>query len=193
MRKNRLVSVFAIAFAGVLLTGGCVSASAQVARTAAATAVRTLAVAGGKANIMIYAINSDGPHFRTIVTGAVGDYGPAVSVYPNGKIDPEHNSEMKLKLAHGSFRLRIAALDKKFVKAASHDPTYPGTCSTFVKVTSTTPIVAGSGTGSYRGISGSFQVTATADEVHPRPCHPAGGFLWQVIVLTGAGTVSFRG
>lgn len=191
MRKNRLMSVFAIAFAGVLLTGGSVSATARAARTAAATTARTLAAAGGKANIMVYTINSDGAHFRAIVTGAVGDYGPGETVYPDGKIDPEHNSEMKLSLARGSFRISIATLDKRFVKAVEHEPTYPRTCSTFARTTATTPIVAGSGTGSYRGISGSFRVAITANEVQPKPCHPATGFLWQVIVLTGTGTVSF--
>jgi hypothetical protein len=33
-------------------------------------------------------------------------------------------------------------------------------------------------------------VTATADEVNPKPCTASTGFLWQVIVLSGTGTVS---
>jgi len=101
MRKNRLMSVFAIAFAGVLLTGGCVSATAQAARTATATTARTLAAAGSKANIMVYSINSDGPYFRAILTGAAGDYGPAVTVYPDGKIDPSGAGRQAASQARG--------------------------------------------------------------------------------------------
>ena len=57
---------------------------------------------------MVYSINSDGPDFRAVVTGAVGDYGPAVTVHPDGTVDPSHSSELELKLTAGSFRLSIA-------------------------------------------------------------------------------------
>jgi len=179
MRRNWFVSMLGVAACGVLLAGG-----------GAAAAAKGPAATGSKANILIYSINSDGPHFRAVVTGAVGDYGPAVTIYPDGQIDPMHNSEIELKLAHGSFRLAIGALDKKFVKAASHEPTYPRTCSSFFHVTAAMPVIKGSGTGAYRGITGSFQVTATLNEVNPKPCAASTRFLWQVITLAGAGTVS---
>ena len=94
MRRNWFVSMLGVAACGVLLAGG-----------GAAAAAKGPAATGSKANILIYSINSDGPHFRAVVTGAVGDYGPAVTIYPDGQIDPMHNSEIELKLAHGSFRL----------------------------------------------------------------------------------------
>jgi hypothetical protein len=54
------------------------------------------------------------------------------------------------------------------------------------------PVVAGSGTGAYRGISGSFTVTVTIDEVDVKPvCNGTGAFLAQVILIAGPGTVSF--
>src|SRR5215472_5643146 len=165
MRRNRLVSVLAIAFA-VLATGA-----------GAAAAASAPAAAGGTANIMIYAVNTDGAYWHAIMSGVSGDYGPAVSIYPNGKVDTAHNSEMELRLTHGSFRLSIAALDKKFVKAAAHEPVYPKTCTDLVSVTGTTPIVAGSGTGAYRGIRGSFPVTLTLNEVEASPCQPSPGAL----------------
>jgi hypothetical protein len=40
--------------------------------------------AGGTANIVLYSVNSDGPDFRAVVTGAIGDYGPAVTVRHGG-------------------------------------------------------------------------------------------------------------
>jgi len=122
----------------------------------------------------------------------IGDYGPAISVYPDGKVDPAHNSEMELRLTRGSFRLSIAALDKAFVKATSREPIYPKTCTDLISVTGTTPIVAGSGTGAYRGIRGSFPVTLTLNEVEARPCQPSpGAFRAQLITVAGSGTISF--
>jgi hypothetical protein len=172
MHRNRSAVVFsATVLASVLAMAGCASAapetsvteSAAAGGTSAASTARTMAAAGGSANIMVYSINSDGPYLRAVVTGAVGDYGPAVTVYPDGKVDP----------------------------ATSHEPIYPRTCSDFINFTAAAPIVAGSGTGSYRGISGSFHLTVTDDEINPKPCQPVTAFRWQVIVLAGPGTVSF--
>jgi hypothetical protein len=188
MRKNRLVSLLTLAACGVLLTGGCVSAA-----TKAPAAARAAAATGGNANIMIYGVNTDGAYFRAIVSGAIGDYGPAVSIYPDGKIDPEHNNEIELRLTRGSFRLSIAALTKAFVKATSHEPIYPKTCTDLISVTGTIPIVAGSGTGAYRGIRGSFPVTITLNEVEASPCMPnsPSAFRAQLITVAGSGTISF--
>ena len=192
MLRNGFVAVLAIAaFAGVLVTGGCVSAATKPP-AAAASMARAAAATDGMANIMIYAVNTDGAYWHAIVSGVIGDYGPAVSIYPDGKIDPAHNSELELRLAHGSFRLSIAALDKAFVKATSHEPIYPKTCTDLISVTATTPIVAGSGTGAYRGIRGSFPVTITLNEVEARPCRPSpGAFRAQLITVAGSGSLSF--
>jgi hypothetical protein len=110
----------------------------------------------------------------------------------DGQVDPAPNSELDLRLTHGSFRLSIAALDKKFVKAAAHEPVYPKTCTDLVTVTGATPIVAGSGTGAYRGVRGSFPVTLTLNEVEARPCQPSpGAFRAQLITVAGSGTIWF--
>lgn len=141
---------------------------------------------------MVYGVNTDGAYWHAIVSGVIGDYGPAVSLYPNGQIDPAHDSELELRLTHGSFRLSIAALVKAFVKAAAHEPIYPKTCSDVISVTGTAPIVAGSGTGAYKGIRGSFPVTLTLNEVEARPCQPSPGvFHAQLITVAGSGTISF--
>ena len=192
MHRNRVAAMLAIAvFAGALVAAGCVSAATKPA-TAAPASGRAAAATGGTSNIMIYAVNTDGAYWHAIMSGVIGDYGPAVSIYPNGKVDPAYNSEMELRLTHGSFRLSITALDKKFVKAAAHEPVYPRTCSDLVSVTGTTPIVAGSGTGAYRGIRGSFPVTLTLNEVEARPCHSSpGAFRAQLITVTGSGTIWF--
>jgi hypothetical protein len=194
MRRNRLVSVLAIAaFASALVTGGYALAAARAPAAVATASARAAAATGGTANIMIYGVNTDGAYFHAIVSGVIGDYGPAVSIYRDGKVDPEHNSEMKLRLTHGSFRLRIAAIDKAFVEAASHEPIYPKTCSDLISVTRTIPVVTGSGTGAYRGIRGSFRVTLAGNEVEARPCLPNGpsASRAQLITAAGSGTISF--
>ena len=193
MLRNRFVSMLAIAaFAGVLVTAGCVSAAAKPPAAADTASGRAAAATGGKANLMIYGVNTDGAYWHAIISGVIGDYGLAVSVYPDGKVDPAHNSEMKLLLTHGSFQLSIAALDKAFVKAGSHAPIYPKTCTDLISVTGTTPIVAGSGSGAYRGIRGGFPVTLTLNEVEARPCEPSpGAFRAQLITVAGSGTISF--
>jgi hypothetical protein len=193
MLRNRFVSVLAIAaFAGVLVPAGCVSAATKPPAAAATSSVRVAAATGGMANIVIYSVNTDGAYWHAIVSGVVGDYGSAVSIYPDGKVDPAHNSEMQLRLTHGSFRLSIAAIDKAFVKATSHAPIYPKTCTDLISVTGTTPIVAGSGTGAYRGIRGGFPVTLTLNEVEAKPCQPTpGAFRAQLITVAGSGTISF--
>jgi hypothetical protein len=181
------------AVAGALVTGGCVSAATKPPAAVAASAWAAAAT-GGTANIMIYGANSDGAYWHAIVSGVIGDYGPAVSIDPKGQVDPAHNSELDLRLTHGSFWLSIAALDKKFVKAAAHEPVYPKTCTDLVSVTGTTPIVAGSGTGAYHGIRGSFPVTLTLNEVEARPCQPSpGAFRAQLITVAGSGTIWFSG
>jgi len=162
------------------------------AATTAPTAATAAAAAGGKANIMIYGVNTDGAYWHAIVSGVIGDYGPAVSIYPDGHVDPAHSSELALRPAHGSFRLGIAALDKKFATAATREPIYPKTCTDLVSVTGSIPIVAGSGTGAYRGITGGFPVTLTLNEVEARPCQPSlGAFRAQLITVAGSGTIAF--
>lgn len=178
-----------------LAIAGCSSASAAPHRasgpgsTSSSTSSSTFSSAS-TTNILLYNINSDGPYYRALLTGAIADFGPAVAVYPDGKVDQGHNSEMELKLSRGTFRLNIAGLEKQFFALAmQHYPTYPATCSVFDSLTIPVPIVAGSGTGAYRGITGTFTITVTAEEDLYRPCKSPTKS-WEVILLTGQGTVS---
>jgi hypothetical protein len=185
MLRNRPAALFgATVLAGALAATGCAASAATNGAASPATAAKD------NAHLMVYSINSDGPDFRAIVTGAIGDYGPAVTVFPNGKVDPSHTHDLELKLTRGSFKLSITELDKKFVAVTSHEPIYPGTCSDYMTASAPMAIVPGSGTGAYRGISGRFSVTITGDEVERSPCRTAQPFRWQALVLRGPGTVS---
>ncbi len=186
MLRNHPAAVFGTTvLAGALAVTGCAPSAAS---TAAASP--TAATAADTAHLMVYSINSDGPDLRAIVTGAIGDYGPAVTVFPNGKVDPSHTHDLELKLTHGSFKLSLTELDKKFVAVTSHEPIYPRTCSDYMTASAPMAIVPGSGTGAYRGISGRFAVTITGDEVEKKPCQPTGAIQWQALVLRGPGRVS---
>jgi hypothetical protein len=186
--------ISAAVLAGALMMAGCAGETNTGATNTGATntGITNTGAARSHADVMVYSINSDGPDFRAIVTGAVGDYGPAVTVHPDGQVDPEHTSDVRLELTHGSFWLSIANIDKQIMNAYRHWPANASTCSGSISVTAAAPIVAGSGTGSYRGISGGFNLRVTIDEVDVKPvCDGTSRFLSQVILMTGSGTVSF--
>ena len=186
MRSTRLALALALALAVAI--AGCGSAASATA--ASTTTTPTTPPLSRNTHITLYSINSDGPRFQAIVTGAVGDHGQAVSVYPDGRVDPQHDSDLSLRLTRGSFLLNGAALDKRVVTALRHWRGNPATCSGSATVTAAAPIVAGSGIGAYRGISGSFTLTATVDEIDAKAgCTATGTFIAQVIVITGTGTV----
>ena len=188
MRGTRFASMSAVVAAGMLFAAACASA-ATVAPAAGRQASGGPAVSG-PVHFSGVSLNSDGPDFTVVLTGAVGDYGPAVTVFPNGKVDPDHKHQISLRLKKGSFRLHLAQLDKAIVAATSRWST-DRTCSFHAIVTAPTPVVAGSGTGLYKGIKGSLTMTVTIDEVDIKPC-PGGTskFLSQNIFLVGSGTVS---
>jgi hypothetical protein len=181
------------AAAGAARSGPTPGDSAHGETTPAAAAQG--GTAAGPAHFTDYSVDSDGPASAVIVTGAVGDYGHAVFVHPDGKTDPEHTGELELRLSHGTFRLQTAALDHAIAAAFGHWPGSPRTCSGHITVSAEVPVLPGSGTGAYRGITGAFAASATVDEVdRPGPgCQTAtGAFLSQVIVITGTGTVTVR-
>jgi hypothetical protein len=110
--------------------------------------------------------------------------------------NPEHSSQMNLALTQGSFRIVIGSLHAKLVKALSHATYNLRTCSGNVSVTGAAPVVAGSGTRAYKGISGTFTLTIAVNEVDAKQpgCQPFSGnpLLAETIFIAGSGTVSFR-
>lgn len=174
----------------------CAPANATHTHTSAHTSPQPAVAAAqghGTANIDIYSINSDGANFRAVLSGSIGDYGPAVAIHPDGKVDPEHNSELELNLTRGTFRLNIAQLDHEFVQHLAHYPDYPATCSEYVNFTARVPVVAGSGTGSYKGITGDFTLAMTGNETLTSPGSCTKGpwtRRWEILILAGSGAVT---
>jgi hypothetical protein len=198
MRTKHAVPAAIVGAALALAGCGTAAAAHQPAQTSAQVPANpAVANVRGTTNIVIYSVNSDGPYFRAVLSGSIGDYGPAVAVYPDGKVDPEHDSELQLDLSRGTLRLNIAKLDQEFSRAIMPYPRYPATCSAYVSFTTRVPVVAGSGTGSYRGITGDFTLGVTADEALAgagsgagEPCTQVQRRLWEIIILGGPGTVS---
>jgi hypothetical protein len=193
MRRMHVVAAtIAVALTTVLTIGGC-SASAGPkphggtgAASTAATLTGTPAI-GGAVRLTAYTDN-DGPNATVVLTGAIGDFGTAVSVNSNGTPDAEHTSQWDLRLAHGSFRLAIADLDHHFVAAMRTFPPHRASCSGTVTVSAPAAIVANSGTGAYHGIAGTFALTLELDEVDTGAgCATFGA---QSIVISGNATVT---
>lgn len=199
MHRKRIVSMFAFAACGVLLTGGGVAAAINAPPVRAGAGLPAVSAAtrtptrGGTVFFTLYQ-NDDLPGATVVLSGAIGDFGAAITVLPSGKVDPEHSSQLKLALSQGSFRIVIGALHAKLLDALNHATYNLKTCSGHVAVTGAAPVVAGSGTGAYKGISGSFRLTLTGNEVDAKPgCQPFSGsaLLAQTIFIAGSGAVSF--
>jgi hypothetical protein len=190
MRVKGLASVSAVALGGTLLAAGCTSSPPSHPSAPGSPSAARAGTRGGAVRLLDYS-GDDGAESTVILTGAIGDYGRALSVTADGKADPEHRGDLRLTLAHGSFRIGVSGLDKKLVSAFSHFPSDTATCSGTVSVSGPAPIVAGSGTGAYRGISGRFTLTATIAEVDAtQKCGPSSPFLRQAVINSGPGTVS---
>ena len=187
--KNTRFAI-ATALAAALTLAGCAAAAASATAAASGTAAGNAVPLSGLTHVVAYSINTDNPVLTSVVSGAIGDYGPAEEISPGSTGASAHGGELELKLTHGTFGLNIADIDTKFTEATSHEPVFPRTCSTYVTVSDAVPIVPGSGTGAYRGIAGTFAMTLTLNEVHDRPCTTSQTLLRQVIVLSGAGKIT---
>ena len=182
----------ATALAGALTLVGCMAAATSSTAATSGTKANSGKPASppGLTHVTAYSINTDNPILASVVSGAIGDYGPAQEVSPGSTGVSAHGGELELKLTRGTFRLNVADIDKKFIEGTSHEPVFPRTCSTYVSVSDAVPIVPGSGTGAYRGIAGTFAMTLTLNEVHDSPCTTSLSILRQVIVLSGAGNIT---
>jgi hypothetical protein len=140
------------------------------------------ATSKGPIHVTVFAVNTDGPKFVAIISGAIADYGSAVA---NGK-----STELTLHLAKGKFSLNVAKLDAKLVSETAGEPLFSATCSDYFDVKGTVTIVAGSGTGAYRRIAGSFASSITVNEDQGLPCSHATTPFRQIFVLNGIGTIS---
>ena len=176
----------------MLVASACTPTPERPASTAGASpvaAVSSVDATAGTVHFTDYAINTDGPSSSVVLTGAVGDYGTVEAVKPDGSVDSGHTSQLRLRLARGGFRMDIATLGARLAAAFRSFPVNSRTCSGSVTVRAAVPIVAGSGTGAYARLHGTFELTAVVDEVDRPPCDGTGAFIEQTIIIAGTGAV----
>ncbi|HXA34457.1 MAG TPA: hypothetical protein VNV87_19560 [Acidimicrobiales bacterium] len=129
-----------------------------------------------------------------VFTGAIGDYGSTVTVNSSGKADG-HGKFDQVTLKKGRFTLDTSSLSTAFSNSAGPSDFNTQNCSGSYTVGPVTiSVVAGSGTGAYKGVSGSFTVTATLAAVLPSKkgtCNQSGTPVGGFGSITGPGTVSF--
>ncbi len=155
---------------------------------------------GGTVHVFAYG-DGEGLGTTILLTGAIADSGWGVGVDANGTVDPTNNTEVNLALVHGSFRINIQALVKKIDKAFGNFQPDTSTCSGYVSATAPAPVVTGSGTGAYSGISGALNLTLTIADIgakyasgkHKGQCNESNNSptIGQAQLVTGSGTVSF--
>jgi len=186
--KRALSALSIAALAGALLpSGGTMAASAST-------------VTNGAVHVFVYS-DSSGVASTIVLTGAIGDNGSADSIDANGTPDPSSNTEVLLALVQGSFRVSVVRLDKKIESAFNSFRPNPSTCSGSLSATASVPIVAGSGTGAYTGITGGFVLTFSLAYVGPKygsgkhegQCNNSNSAspVAQAMLVTGTGTVSY--
>jgi len=173
-----------------LLALGAACATALVITGSAASAgVQSSANTASNVGFTNYTDN-DGVYSTVILTGGIGDFGQGVSVNPDGTPNPEHDSQLELDLQDGSFRIDFAQLDGKFVSTLANFPADTTTCSGIASAEGTAPIVQGSGTGAYRGVSGTFHLKVTLAEVDQvAGCRNPDVLRKQLIVITGSARI----
>jgi hypothetical protein len=130
-----------------------------------------------------------------VFTGAIGDYGTTLSVNSAGKSDGNGNFT-KITLKKGGFTVDSSNLNAAFSSSGAPTDFNSTNCSGSISVgPATATIVSGSGTGAYKGISGSVDLSATVALILPKKngscntsnsANPVAAFG----ALTGSGTVS---
>jgi hypothetical protein len=168
--------------------------AAVVGVTACALGAGSAAVAaatpqGGK--IRVFLTVASQTKSRIVITGAIGDYGTALSVNANGKVDPSGNFE-KVTLKQGGFLVNGTALNKKLDHTK---PTINASNCSFV-FSGSAPTTISDGTGAYAGITGKIAITLTFAAIAPKTANGCnfksnkvtGGYQ----SITGTGSVSFQ-
>jgi hypothetical protein len=182
-----LLSVSAVGIvAGVASVAGSVWADANSSGTSRPSGPQA-SRAAGPVRFTAFTDN-DGTKSAVVLTGVIGDYGQAVRISTDGSSEREYD-QLDLVVARGSFRLSISGIERQLVTAFARFPANRNTCSGTVTAKGTTPIVAGSGTGAYQGISGEFTLTVAIHEVDSWP--RCGALLSETVVTDGSGRVSF--
>ena len=132
---------------------------------------------------------------KVLITGAIADYGTAISQDRNGKVDPNGNYE-QVTLKQGAIVIDATALTRAIQKQFSKEPINPTNCS--LALTGSGPGTIKTGTGAYAGITGKLKITLTVAGIAPKTakgrCNLADSapFYGEYQAVTATGSVSFK-
>jgi len=138
---------------GRRLVGGAGLLAATIAAGLIASAAPAAAPPGG--TIAVFATVGNGPTGKIVVAGAIGDWGSAVSIDKNGKRD-ENGNYVKVTLRKGSFEIDSTALNKA---TASPHPQVASDKTCSISTSGHAPVTLFDGTGLYKGVSGTLEMT----------------------------------
>jgi hypothetical protein len=132
-------------------------AAAVTLATAAAVSASPRASTPNGGPIALFATVGNGPSGKIVVAGAIGDWGSTLSIDKNGQPDQNGNF-VKVTLKKGTFEIDSTAVNKKM---ANPRPQVASDVTCSVAASGSGPIKLFNGTGLYRGISGTANVTIT--------------------------------
>ncbi len=176
---------------GVALVAGA-TATVAVGHDRAVHAGPAAAVRPTGGGVALYLTTESPTKSAVVATGAIGDYGTAVSIDRDGHPDPQ-GDYARVTLKHGAFTIDGRAFNKSLSRA--RPSINPRTCSFVVKGQGRAPVSGG--TGTYAGISGALTLRSTFAAIVPRgstgSCRFASNSnLSQYLSVTASGPVSFR-
>jgi hypothetical protein len=132
---------------GVVMLGGVLFA----ATTASAMSMPM----GGPVHVFVTP-SPDGIHGPIVITGAIGDHGQTLTMDKNGKANANGNY-VRITLAKGTFEINSTALN---AKTKNGQPAVDKATCSFL-FTGVGPVTLFNGTGLYKGISGTVNITLT--------------------------------
>jgi hypothetical protein len=172
-------------------------AALVVAGVAAATASAVVPPKGGP--IALFAtISPTSTPGKIVLAGAIGDWGKVASIDKNGK-PAENGNFVKVTLSKGTFEIDATVLNKK---TANPRPQVQSGVTCSIAASGSGPVKFFNGTGLYKGISGTANVTMTFTGVGGRyqsgakkgQCEEdnSGQPLAMLGSVIGRGTVQFK-
>lgn len=145
--------------------------------------------------IALLATVGGGPTGKIVVAGAIGDWGTTLTIDKNGRPD-QNGNYVKVTLHKGSFEIDSTALNEK---TANPHPQVASDRTCSVGAGGSAPVTFFNGTGLYKGISGTANVTLTFTGVGRRvesgpkqgKCSHSGDAIAMLGSVIGRGTVRF--
>jgi hypothetical protein len=140
---------------------------------------------GGKVHVYEADTNDAGNLGTIVLTGAITDTGI------DNQGDGPKGSNL-IVLSKGTFAIDVSKVGNKLVNLHVDQTT----CSSDGTVAGRIPIVPGSGTGAYQGITGTLEVDASEAFILPRvngACDTNATQYPGVLIVKGSGTVSYQG